>query len=77
MIDARLVPRLVRLLGHEEAKIKTPALRAVGNIVTGDDAQTEYALQAGALQEASCVPVIMGIRLHFYTVESIFKPVIL
>ena len=58
MIDARLVPRLVRLLSHEETKVKTPALRAVGNIVTGDDAQTEYALQAGALKEASPVPAI-------------------
>jgi hypothetical protein len=30
--------------------VQTPALRAVGNIVTGDDQQTQVVLQSGALQ---------------------------
>ena len=36
-----VVPRLIQLLGSDEASIITPALRAVGNIVTGDDSQTQ------------------------------------
>ena len=31
----------MRLLGHPEVKLQTAALRAVGNIVTGTDEQTQ------------------------------------
>ena len=41
VIDANVVPRLVELLGQDEPSVITPALRAIGNIVTGDDAQTQ------------------------------------
>jgi hypothetical protein len=37
-----VAPRLVELLGSPNASVQTPALRAVGNIVTGDDAQVLY-----------------------------------
>merc|ERR1712137_516755 len=41
--------RLVELLTHSSPLVQTPALRAVGNIVTGDDSQTQVILQSGAL----------------------------
>ena len=41
VIDAGVVPRLVSLLARDEATVITPALRTIGNIVTGDDAQTQ------------------------------------
>ena len=44
VIDAGVVPRLVTLLARDEATVITPALRTIGNIVTGDDAQTQVQL---------------------------------
>ena len=35
------MPRLVQLLESADVSVLTPALRAVGNIVTGDDNQTQ------------------------------------
>ena len=35
------MPSLVPLLSHTEIKLQTAALRAVGNIVTGTDEQTQ------------------------------------
>ena len=39
-----VVGRLVELLTCSEVSIVTPALRAVGNIVTGDDSQTQVGI---------------------------------
>lgn len=39
VLDTGLCGRLVELLGHEDLMVLTPALRAVGNIVTGNDMQ--------------------------------------
>lgn len=39
VLETGLIERLVQLLGNEELTILTPALRAVGNIVTGNDVQ--------------------------------------
>eukprot|EP01043_Picozoa_sp_COSAG02_P051146 COSAG02_NODE_5349_length_4409_cov_1.517633_3_plen_103_part_00 len=36
----------VRLLEHEQSCIVTPALRVVGNLVTGDDYQTQQVCDA-------------------------------
>lgn len=36
-----VVPTLVGLLASNEISVLTPALRAIGNIVTGDDTQTQ------------------------------------
>ncbi|TQD91776.1 hypothetical protein C1H46_022618 [Malus baccata] len=44
VIDAGVCPRLVELLLHPSPTVLIPALRTVGNIVTGDDAQTQYAI---------------------------------
>uniref|UniRef100_A0A8C8FNM9 Importin subunit alpha n=1 Tax=Oncorhynchus tshawytscha TaxID=74940 RepID=A0A8C8FNM9_ONCTS len=42
VIDSGVVPFLVPLLSHQEVKVQTAALRAVGNIVTGTDEQTRW-----------------------------------
>ncbi|PRD28292.1 UNVERIFIED_CONTAM: Importin subunit alpha-4 [Trichonephila clavipes] len=49
VIDALVVPQLVPLLSHKEVKVQTAALRAVGNIVTGTDEQTQVVLNCDAL----------------------------
>lgn len=49
VIRSGIVPRLVKLLGHTQDSIRTPALRTLGNIVTGDDVQTQVVINAGAL----------------------------
>jgi len=49
VIQAGVCRRLVELLQHSSPLVQTPALRAVGNIVTGDDAQTQVIITSGAL----------------------------
>ncbi|XP_020589098.1 importin subunit alpha-2-like [Phalaenopsis equestris] len=49
VIEAEVVPRLVELLYHPSPSVLIPALRTVGNIVTGDDIQTQYVIGNGAL----------------------------
>ncbi|KAI3352969.1 hypothetical protein L3Q82_019545, partial [Scortum barcoo] len=44
-----IVPRLVELMGHEELSVMTPALRSIGNIVSGSDLQTQMAVDGGVL----------------------------
>ena len=39
VIDTGVPRRLVDLLMHAQPSVQTPALRTVGNIVTGDDMQ--------------------------------------
>lgn len=39
VIQAGCIPSLVRLLDHSENAIVVPALRSIGNIVTGTDTQ--------------------------------------
>jgi HEAT repeat protein len=41
VIEAGVVPRLIQLLGHSSPSVLIPALRTIGNIVTGDDLQTQ------------------------------------
>lgn len=49
VIDANVCGRLIELLMHKAFNVKTPALRTVGNIVTGDDQQTQQILNQSAL----------------------------
>ncbi|KAJ8899099.1 hypothetical protein K2173_010252 [Erythroxylum novogranatense] len=42
VIEAGVCPRLVELLLHPSPTVLIPALRTVGNIVTGDDMQTQH-----------------------------------
>ncbi|KAK8532599.1 hypothetical protein V6N13_131912 [Hibiscus sabdariffa] len=49
VIDAGVCPRLVELLAHPSPTVLIPALRTVGNIVTGDDMQTQCIINHQAL----------------------------
>ncbi|CAE5966388.1 unnamed protein product [Arabidopsis arenosa] len=49
VIEAGVVTRLVELLLHPSPSVLIPALRTVGNIVTGDDLQTQWVINSGAL----------------------------
>ncbi|EGG22176.1 putative importin subunit alpha A [Cavenderia fasciculata] len=49
VVNAGAVPSLVHLLAHPKSLVYTPALRAIGNIVTGDASQTQVAIEAGAI----------------------------
>ncbi|KAE8677927.1 Importin subunit alpha [Hibiscus syriacus] len=42
VIEAGVCPQLVKLLGHPSPSVLIPALRTVGNIVTGDGNQTQF-----------------------------------
>jgi importin subunit alpha-1 len=44
-----IVPKLVELLMHKNTTVKTPALRTIGNIATGNDMQTQKLINAGVL----------------------------
>lgn len=49
VIENTIPRRLVELLTHSSTSVQTPALRSVGNIVTGDDIQTQVIINCGAL----------------------------
>ncbi|KFK42624.1 hypothetical protein AALP_AA1G019500 [Arabis alpina] len=49
VVDAGVIPRLVKLLVHPSATVLIPALRTIGNIVTGDDIQTQEVINNQAL----------------------------
>lgn len=49
VIEAGVCRRLVELLMHNSFSVQTPALRTVGNIVTGDDLQTQIIINVSAL----------------------------
>jgi hypothetical protein len=53
VIEAGIPRRLVELLMHASTSVQTPALRSVGNIVTGDDVQTQVIINCGALAGSS------------------------
>ncbi|CAN0855568.1 Importin subunit alpha-2 [Linum grandiflorum] len=49
VIEAGVCNKLVQLLLHESPSVLVPALRTIGNIVTGDDSQTQFIISNGAL----------------------------
>ena len=58
VVDAGVIPHLVRLLDSGELQVMTPSLRTLGNIVTGTDTQTDAVLQSNA------VPVFAKLLQH-------------
>ncbi|KAJ8636347.1 hypothetical protein MRB53_010614 [Persea americana] len=58
VIEAGVCPRLVELLLHPSPSVLIPALRTVGNIVTGDDVQTQYIINHQAL------PCLLNLLTH-------------
>ena len=53
-----MIPHLVRLLDSGELPVMTPSLRTLGNIVTGNDSQTD------AVIHHSAVPVFAKLLQH-------------
>jgi len=51
IINSGSLARLVALLDHESAHVRHPALRTIGNIVTGCDEQTQYVVNMGVLKK--------------------------
>ncbi len=49
VLESGAVARLVKLLAHRNPNIKTSALRACANVVTGNDVQTQAILDAGLI----------------------------
>lgn len=49
VLAAGVAPRLVELLGHSASSVQVPALRTVGNIVTGNDTQTQTIINLNAI----------------------------
>lgn len=49
IVHAGIVPCLTPYLGHRNVSIQVPTLRAIGNIVTGAEMQTQSVIDAGAL----------------------------
>ena len=49
VIESGVTMRVVELLMHQSPAVQTPALRTVGNIVTGDDLQTQLAINCSVL----------------------------
>ncbi|GER46877.1 importin subunit alpha [Striga asiatica] len=60
VIEAGVCQRLVELLLHPSPSVLIPALRTVGNIVTGDDAQTQFIINSGAL------PCLLNLLTHHH-----------
>ncbi|KAG9459516.1 hypothetical protein H6P81_004024 [Aristolochia fimbriata] len=58
VIEAGVCPRLVELLMHPSPSVLIPALRTVGNIVTGDDMQTQCIINHQAL------PCLLNLLTH-------------
>ncbi|KAJ9555177.1 hypothetical protein OSB04_009791 [Centaurea solstitialis] len=58
VIEAGVCRRLVELLLHPSPSVLIPALRTVGNIVTGDDVQTQCIIEHGAL------PCLLSLLTH-------------
>ncbi|KAL8488058.1 hypothetical protein ACS0TY_024366 [Phlomoides rotata] len=60
VIDACVCKRLVELLLHPSPSVLIPALRTIGNIVTGDDLQTQN-ITAGNINS----PSLLGIEIKY------------
>lgn len=48
-MDLDVTPRLVELLNYNNFLVQTPAIRCIGNFISGSDEQTKATLKYGAL----------------------------
>ena len=57
-LDAGVGPKLVLRMQHYSPSVQTPALRAAGNIVTGNDIQTQVSVRLRVCRSGHrhCVP---------------------
>ncbi|KFK30907.1 hypothetical protein AALP_AA6G041500 [Arabis alpina] len=65
VIDARVIPRLIELLSHSSSAVLFPALRTIGNIVSGDEHHTQTVLDHQVL------PCLLNLLMNTY--ETKFK----
>lgn len=49
VLETGVCPRLVELLSHPNTTVQVPALRSIGNIVSGNDQHTDVAIRSGCL----------------------------
>jgi len=49
IVKLNIGKHVVRLLSHPSTRVQAASLRVIGNIVTGDDAQTQYMISQGVL----------------------------
>lgn len=50
ILQTNVLPRIVQLLEHQTMAICVSCLRTIGNVLTGNDMETQIAIEAGALQ---------------------------
>ena len=55
VLDAGVLKKMITLLQHNVVSIQIPALRTIGNIVTGSDIQTQEVIKEGALAVLGCL----------------------
>eukprot|EP00397_Hematodinium_sp_SG-2012_P004326 GEMP01004337.1.p1 GENE.GEMP01004337.1~~GEMP01004337.1.p1 ORF type:complete len:517 (-),score=127.71 GEMP01004337.1:2509-4059(-) len=58
LLESGVLRRIVDLLGHSSSSVQVPALRVIGNVVTGNDDQTQTAIQCG------CLPALRNLIQH-------------
>ena len=50
MLEMGVLPKVMSLLGSPSIKVITPALRTIGNVLAGDDAQTQQCIDLNVMQ---------------------------
>jgi importin subunit alpha-1 len=55
LLDVNLLKKMIQLLRHENVAIAIPCLRTIGNIVTGDDNQTQMAVDCGLIDALNTI----------------------
>ena len=72
VIEAGVSRRLVELLMHDKVNVVSAALRAVGNIVTGDDVQTQVCFEKFTFTLAEYKFLTQGTLLSSYFIMEHF-----
>jgi len=58
VVKSGCLPRVVQLLMHKSVPVKIPALRVAGNVVSGDDSQTQ------AVLDCALLPALVNLLSH-------------